>query len=131
MFTAPACRYVLLRIRKEVVENGKTAKTFWIEPKGAELCLWNEDCLREPSDAPLIITEGELDALSFLAAGATHVVSVPNGATLDKPGEGDIVPRDDRAFRYLWDGVKLKAGLQPLPQDHPGDRRRPQGAHPP
>ena len=81
-----------LKVRREIVENGETAKTFWIEPKGAALCLWNEDCLREPSDAPLIITEGEFDALSFLAAGATHVVSVPNGATLDKAGEGDIDP---------------------------------------
>src|ERR1043165_7846030 len=45
-------------------------KGFWIEPKGAALCLWNEDCLNEPSgSAPLIITEGEFDALSFLAAG--------------------------------------------------------------
>ena len=70
-------------------EDGKSTKTFWIEPKGAALCLWNEDCLSEPSEAPLIITEGELDALSFLASGATHVVSVPNGAALEKPGEGD------------------------------------------
>lgn len=90
-------------------------KKFWIEPAGVSLLLWNEDCLKEPSDAPLIITEGEFDALSFLTAGATHVVSVPNGAA-GKPGEGDIVPADDRQFAYLWDGGKLKKGLQAFRQ---------------
>jgi twinkle protein len=103
---------VFIKVRREVVENGESTKTFWIEPKGSMLCLWNEDCLSEPSEATLIITEGEIDALSLLASGATHVVSVPNGSPLDKPGEGDIKPDEDNAFRYLWDGNKLKAGLK-------------------
>lgn len=99
-----------VKVRKEVSRNGETTKTFWIEPKGAALCFWNEDCLGETTSAPLIITEGELDALSFLQAGATHVVSVPNGAA-GKPGEGDIVPHDDRQFAYLWQDNKLHRGL--------------------
>jgi twinkle protein len=85
-------------------------KQFWIEPKGAELCLWNEDCLSEPSNAPLIITEGEFDALSFIAAGATHVVSVPNGAA-GRPGEGEIDPAQDQQFAYLWADKRLRKGL--------------------
>jgi twinkle protein len=104
----------------EYRQNGKVSflklrspdKSFWIEPKGAALCLWNEDCLSEPSEAPLIVTEGEFDALSFLASGATHVVSVPNGSPLEKRGEGDITPSDDGAFRYLWGDHGLKPGLQ-------------------
>jgi hypothetical protein len=100
------------KIRRETIEQGKSSKTFWIEPKGAALCLWNEGCLQETSEAPLIITEGEIDALSFLAAGATHVVSVPNGAPFEKPGEGDVDPAQDRAFGYLWDGNKLKPALK-------------------
>jgi twinkle protein len=99
-----------LKVRREVESNGVRHKTFWIEPKGAELCLWNEDCLFEPSGAPLIITEGEIDGLSFLAAGAAHVVSVPNGAS-GRPGEGDVYPSKDRQFAYLWAGDKLKSGL--------------------
>jgi twinkle protein len=102
-----------IKVRREITENGETSKTFWIEPKGSALCLWNEDCLREPfGQAPLIITEGEFDALSFLAAGVTNVVSVPNGSPLEKPGEGDIKPSEDNAFRYLWDGDKLKPGFE-------------------
>src|SRR4051794_37279115 len=74
-----------LKVRRAMADG---SKTFWIEPKGAELCLWNEPCLGEPAsfEAPLIITEGEFDALSCLAVGETHVLSVPNGAALDKPG---------------------------------------------
>jgi twinkle protein len=87
-------------------------KRFWIEPSGAVLQFWNEDALCDPSlpEAPRIITEGEFDALAFLMAGATHVGSVPNGAA-GKPGEGDIVPTEDRQFQYLWDGSRLKPGL--------------------
>jgi twinkle protein len=99
-----------LKVRKEVA--GSTKPDYFIEPKGAELCLWNEDVLSEPFDATLVWTEGELDGLSCLVAGATHVVSVPNGSPLAKPGEGDIDPTQDTAFRYLWDDGKLKAGLQ-------------------
>lgn len=89
-------------------------KQFWIEPVGAELCLWNEKCLSEAVDLnePLIITEGEIDALSFMTAGASNVVSVPNGSPYDKPGKGNIDPLDDNAFKYLWDGSDLKGGLK-------------------
>jgi twinkle protein len=100
-----------LKVRKQLLIDGKATKTYWIEPKDSALCFWNEDVLSEPSDT-LTMTEGELDGLSFVVAGLTHVVSVPNGSPFDKPGVGDINPMDDRAFRYLWDGAKLKAGLQ-------------------
>src|SRR5262249_29312808 len=30
------------------------------------------------------------------------------------PGTGDVNPLEDGAFRYLWDGMKLKAGLKPF-----------------
>lgn len=94
-------------------EDGTQGKKFFIEPSGVPLILFNEDCLNVPCkpDVPLIICEGEIDAASWMVAGATRVVSVPNGAA-GKPGEGDIVPSEDRQFAYLWDGDKLKAGLQ-------------------
>lgn len=88
-------------------------KKFWIEPAGSELSLFNEDCLSEPCslDVPLIICEGELDVASWLAAGATRVVSVPNGAA-GKVGEGDIDPSSDKQFSYLWEGKDLKPSLK-------------------
>lgn len=101
------------KVRQEITKNGQVGKTFWIEPKDVSLILWNDDCLNEPCSpaTPLVVTEGEFDGLACLAAGATHVVSVPNGAILARPGEGDVIPSEDRAFSYLWRGVKLDPRL--------------------
>lgn len=101
------------KIRKQTCnEDGSPAKAFFIEPAGRPLSLFNEDSLSEPCkpETPLIICEGEIDAASWMAAGAPRVVSVPNGAA-GKPGEGDIVPSEDRQFSYLWEGGKLKPAL--------------------
>lgn len=91
-----------------------TGKSFRRDRTDVPSLLWNEDCLSEPylPGEPLIITEGEIDALSWMAAGIGRVVSVPDGAQLAKPGEGEIVPSADGAFRYLWDGDALRKGLQ-------------------
>lgn len=103
------------RKMRKMVRNadGTTGKSFYIEPSGVPLILFNEDCLKEACGpkVPLIVCEGEIDAASWMVAGATRVVSVPNGAA-GKPGDGDIVPSEDNQFAYLWDGDKLKAGLQ-------------------
>ena len=67
---------------------------------GAPLALWNADCLSDPKvrdgRAPLVITEGEWDALAAIQAGFQFAVSVPNGA----PGK----PTEDleTAKRYEW-----------------------------
>lgn len=46
---------------------------------GAELLLWNHDALK--TEKEVIITEGEVDALSFWTVGRKNVMSVPNGAS--------------------------------------------------
>ena len=53
------------------------AKNFMLE-SGAKLVPWRIDSIRDTAEC--IITEGEMDALSFLVAGYDNVVSVPNGA---------------------------------------------------
>ena len=53
------------------------AKNFMLE-KDARLVPWRIDSIRDTSEC--IITEGEMDALSFLVAGRKDVISVPNGA---------------------------------------------------
>ena len=45
---------------------------------GAELIFWNIDCLSDHNE--VIITEGEIDALTFIQAGFNNTISVPNGA---------------------------------------------------
>lgn len=67
---------------------------------GAPLSLWNVNCLADQrlrsGHAPLVITEGEWDALAAIQAGFPFAVSVPNGAP-GKPTE-DV----ETAKRYEW-----------------------------
>src|SRR5215469_5185418 len=56
-------------------------KRFLQEP-GAKPVVWNVDRITDETlkDEPLIITEGELDAIAAIQSGFGRVVSVPNGA---------------------------------------------------
>jgi len=115
----PAFRFTdergeLLYHKVRIARDG--SKTFRRDRKGVPAVLFNLACLAEPlpsEDTPLIICEGEIDALSWITAGATHVVSVPDGAQREEPGEGDIDPLQDTGFAWLWghDG-KLLPGLR-------------------
>ena len=53
------------------------AKNFMLE-SGAKLIPWRIDSIKHSLEC--IITEGEMDALSFIVAGREDVISVPNGA---------------------------------------------------
>ena len=53
------------------------AKHFMLE-KDARLIPWRIDHIKDTPEC--IITEGEMDALSFIVAGRDDVISVPNGA---------------------------------------------------
>lgn len=66
--------------------------------EGAPLTLWNHDVLLDQTDKPLVITEGEWDALTAIQSGFTRCVSVPNGAPqqrTDNPGEA-------KRYEFLW-----------------------------
>lgn len=63
----------------------------FIQDVGGKQVLWNGDCLRDPTLAgvPLIITEGELDALAAIQSGYPRTVSMPGGAPAEEDeGEG-------------------------------------------
>lgn len=73
----------------------------YLQEKGGKRIAWNEDCLHDPSlfGKPLIITEGELDAVSAIQAGFPKVISVPDGAP--PPGErekGELL----ESTKYAW-----------------------------
>lgn len=67
---------------------------------GAPLGLWNSDCLSDPKvragQAPVIITEGEWDALAAIQCGFQFTVSVPNGAPATETADLET------ASRYAW-----------------------------
>lgn len=54
----------------------------WWSSQGVTRALFNEDCLRD-GDGPVVITEGEIDALSVIQAGYSRAVSLPDGWTED------------------------------------------------
>lgn len=49
------------------------------QAKDAEKCFYGHDNMKNESDT-LIITEGEIDTLSFIECGFSEVVSIPDGA---------------------------------------------------
>lgn len=100
------------------------------QTKGGEKVFWNADAIVDPDvqsgQNPLVITEGEIDALSFIEAGYPHVVSVPNGAPPPKKDyqQEPINPENDVAFSYLlrdWDDLKsIKCIIIATDNDEPG-----------
>jgi len=64
---------------------------------GAPLTLWNHDCLLEDSDQPLVICEGEWDAMVAIDHG-WRAVSVPNGA----PGEETTDVANAKRYEFMW-----------------------------
>lgn len=58
------------------------ARKDWRSSHGVSRGLFNEDCLRN-GVGPIVITEGEIDALSVMQAGYTRAVSLPDGWTVD------------------------------------------------
>lgn len=65
-------------------------KKFW-QDKGGQKAWWNEDVLRDDTlvGQPLVITEGEMDAIAAIMSGYARTVSVPEGAPATPVGAGD------------------------------------------
>ena len=101
-------------------------KLFWQDKleDGAKKCWWNEDCLRDKTlnDQPLIITEGECDALATIMAGFPRTISPPDGAPPKRVSDKD-------ADKYQWiedthDLLRLgsvKEIILAVDNDGPGD----------
>lgn len=75
-------------------------KKFW-QDKSAVRIAFNEDVLRDESllSLPLIITEGELDAVAAVQAGFLRTISVPDGAP--PPGERGASDLEGSS-KYAW-----------------------------
>jgi len=98
------------------------------QSKGGDKVFWNGDVILDPDvqsgSNDLVITEGEIDALSFIEAGYPFVVSVPTGAPATVHNEDEIDPAKDVAFSYLfkvWDDLKaVKSIIIASDNDEPG-----------
>lgn len=111
-------------------------KRFW-QPRGGKRTFWNADVLDDPAlhdgRHPLIITEGEIDALTALDCGFPFTVSVPDGAPAVPEGkkpddleEIDIDRESSGKFEYLWNNrdrtKKIKRFVIASDADGPGMR---------
>jgi twinkle protein len=78
---------------------------------GAPLCLWNHDVLLSDevrNGQPVIITEGEWDAIAAIQSGFRLCVSVPNGGPQEQ-FRGEISEETDaERYRFIW---RAKAAL--------------------
>lgn len=83
--------------------------------QGSQGRYWNLEHIQP--DAPLVITEGEIDALSLHEAGITNAVSVPSGAPSQTSG-------GDGRFQYMGSAEKIYAQCGKViiftDQDDPG-----------
>jgi twinkle protein len=70
---------------------------------------------------PIIIVEGEMDALSLWEAGIDNAISVPGGAPI-KVADGKVLPSEDKKFAFVWNArdVLEKAPYVILATDQDG-----------
>lgn len=69
----------------------------WRSTQGVSRGLFNEDALKT-GDGPVVITEGEIDALSVIQAGYSRAVSLPDGWTEDG-GKRDVLVEAESLLR--------------------------------
>lgn len=55
---------------------------------------------------PIIIVEGEIDALTLTQAGIENAISVPGGAPV-KVADGKVSPSEDKKFAFVWNAREV------------------------
>lgn len=116
---------------REVAAKYRAAdKRFW-QRAGGKRTFYNADILDDPALAqgqPLIITEGELDALTAAECGFPFVVSVPDGAPQGEAEEGPVDPEADKTgkFEFMFNNrdrlKRVKRFTIAVDNDAPGQR---------
>ena len=95
---------------------------------GAPLALWNADVLRTPEvrdgQAPVVITEGEMDALAAIQCGFPFAVSVPNGAPAQATTDLDSAKRYEWVDRHASDLAGVREFVIAADNDQAGHHLR-------
>lgn len=111
-------------------------KKFW-QRAGGRRTFWNSDALDDPAlttgHMALVITEGEIDALTAIDCGFPLSVSVPDGAPSVKEGDDpealdpiDPSKEGEGKFEFLWNNRErlknIKRFVIATDNDAPGKR---------
>ena len=59
---------------------------------------------------PVIIVEGEIDALTLMECGLTNVLSVPSGAPI-KVSDGKVDASEDKRFSFVWNAFDMLSSV--------------------
>lgn len=94
-------KYRTIAGEKRFYQDAGTAKQFW-----------NLDVMRDGAlaEMPVVITEGELDALIALQCGFARTMSVPDGAPAEAIGEN----RDSVKYSFVEDALKMLADVREI-----------------
>jgi len=57
-------------------------------------------------DLPIVIVEGEIDALTGIECGIPNVISVPSGAPI-KVADGKVLASEDKKFAFVWNAFEI------------------------
>ena len=102
------------RKNKQFSQRPDGKRTFW---------NWQGLELAAQEGKALVITEGEMDALSAIESGYPWSVSVPDGAP-QKRSEGFQSREEDQKFKFLWNNEslldKVKTFILASDNDEPG-----------
>lgn len=114
------------------LENGevvnrkyRSGKKEFAQDYNAKKIFWNHDAIKQSVDEnmPLLIAEGENDALSAIEAGYVWATSVPDGAP--QKLKDDVDPEHDTKFSYVWDSTEDLSKVQKIliatDNDGPGE----------
>lgn len=89
----------------------KIGEKLFEQDKGARKVFWNQDAITDPElqDIPLIITEGELDAMAAIQCGFLRTVSVPDGAPAEEVGD-----KESAKYSYIEQQLNLFANVREI-----------------
>ncbi len=127
-----ALKFPFLEHGKEVGAKFRGAnKKFW-QQAGGKRTFWNADALDDPAleqgAMPLVITEGEIDALTAIECGFPLTVSVPDGAPPASDTPLNEAPQDDETgkFSFMFNNrdrlKRIKRFVLAVDSDGPGIR---------
>tara|TARA_E500000318_G_scaffold110969_1_gene127895 strand:+ start:3912 stop:5330 length:1419 start_codon:yes stop_codon:yes gene_type:complete len=87
-----------IRAGKKYAGKFRNAAKQFLSTQGVTRGFYNEDVLDQFTDQPIVITEGEIDALSDIQAGFLRTISVPDGWT-EQGNKTDIFVQEEKRLR--------------------------------
>jgi twinkle protein len=89
-----------------------SGKKRFYQDEGAPKQFWNVDVLKDESlaDQPVIITEGEFDAIAAIQCGFPRTMSVPDGAPAEAIGDN----KESQKYLFVRSAQKLLANCREI-----------------